>query len=203
MDTKNLCLGVLTLGDASGYDIRKRLAEQFGYFMDVSPSAIYPALATLHREGAVALTRVAQDSRPDKKMYSVTEAGRRRFLEALLSAPARHRVRSEFMILLFFSHLLPAWRLQQIVEERLQEFDRLIELTDAWLGTEGREAPTGVQFTAGYGLAVMRAARDYIQSHRQRLPGAPPPDAATLGATATRPVRSSPTGRRRPPARGR
>jgi DNA-binding PadR family transcriptional regulator len=192
MDTKSLCLGVLTLGDASGYDIRKRLAEQFGYFMDVSPSAIYPALATLHREGAVALTRVPRDDRPDKKMYSVTESGRRQFLDALLSAPARHRVRSEFMILLFFSHLLPAWRLQQIVEERLQEFDRLIELTGAWLETEGQEAPTGVQFTAGYGLAVMRAARDYIQSHRQRLSGASAPAVAPAvsRATATRRIKA-------------
>jgi len=44
MDTKTLCLGVLTLGDASGYDVRKQLTETFSHFMEISPSGIYPAL---------------------------------------------------------------------------------------------------------------------------------------------------------------
>lgn len=169
MDTKTLCLGALTLGDASGYDIRKRFAERFGYFMDVSPSAIYPALAELRREGLVEVTRVAQESRPDKKVYRISEAGRRTFLEALRTAPARHRVRSEFMILLFFSHLLPDWRLEEVLDERLAEFDRLIEMTGGWLEAEGAEAPRGVRFTAGYGLAVMQTARDYIRANRHQL----------------------------------
>ena len=43
MDAKTMCLGALMLGDATGYDIRKRVEETFSHFLDVSLGAIYPA----------------------------------------------------------------------------------------------------------------------------------------------------------------
>jgi DNA-binding PadR family transcriptional regulator len=172
MDTRTLCLGALALGDATGYEIKKRFEDTFGYFMDVSYSAVYPALAELRREGLVTCTVVEQETRPDKKVYRVTEAGRRVFLDALVTEPARHRVRSEFMLLIFFAHLLPAWRLGEVLEERLVEFEKLIALAERWLLVgegEGEAVPAGVRFTAGYGIAVMRAACDYIRRNRHRL----------------------------------
>ena len=187
MDTRTLCLGALALGDATGYEIKKRFEDTFGYFMDVSYSAVYPALAELHREGLVTFTKVEQETRPDKKVYRLTEAGRRAFLEALVSEPARHRVRSEFMLLIFFAHLLPAWRLREVLDERLAEFERLIALAERWLlaGEGGGEAPpAGVQFTAGYGIAVMRAACDYIRRNRHRLLDAVPPEVAAARAAS-------------------
>ena len=170
MDTKTLCLGALTLGDATGYDIKKRFEETFGYFMDVSCSAVYPALAELHREGLVTFTKVEQESRPDKKVYRLTDRGRRAFLETIVTEPGRHRVRSEFMILIFFAHLLPPWRLAQLLDERLGEFEKLIACAERWLAEEdGATAPAGVKFTAGYGMTVMRAACEYIRSNRDKL----------------------------------
>ena len=179
MDTRTLCLGALTLGDATGYEIKRRFEDTFGYFMDVSYSAVYPALAELHREGLVTCTVVEQETRPDKKVYRVTEAGRRVFLDALVTEPARHRVRSEFMLLIFFAHLLPVWRLREVLDERLADFEKLIALAEGCLaGEDGRPAPAGVQFTVGYGLAVMRAACDYIRRNRHGLLDAAPPPPA-------------------------
>jgi PadR family transcriptional regulator, regulatory protein AphA len=178
MDTKTLCLGALTLGDASGYDMRKRFEERFGCFLDVSPSAIYPALADLHRDGLVTVTCVAQETRPDKKVYRLTERGREALVEALIREPARHRVRSEFMILLSFSHLLPRWRLEQVIEERIAEFERMVEGTRSWLEQEGAAAPAGMQFAAGYGLTVLQTACAYLRDHRGQLVEGAGPEAA-------------------------
>ena len=42
MDVRTLCLGVLSMGSASGYEIKKRLENGFGHFYDASFGSIYP-----------------------------------------------------------------------------------------------------------------------------------------------------------------
>ncbi|MCC5813081.1 MAG: PadR family transcriptional regulator [Ectothiorhodospiraceae bacterium] len=169
MDTKTLCLGALTFGDASGYEIKKCLEDSIGHFLEVSYAAIYPALADLHKQGLVHCQEVRQRTRPDKKMYRLTPAGRQAFAAALLQSQGRHKIRSEFLALVFFAEFLPASHLQRIVDERLTEFDQFVQLAEEWLAGEGLNAQPGARFAAGYGLAVFRAARDYVRENRHLL----------------------------------
>ena len=84
MDSKTLCLGALMLGDASGYEIKKLFEEgPFSYFHQTSLGSIYPALGTLMEEGLVTCDERAQEGRPDKKVYSLTDAGRAAFKKAM------------------------------------------------------------------------------------------------------------------------
>jgi hypothetical protein len=64
LDTRTLCLGALISGPATGYEIKKRFEDTFGYFMEISHSAIYPALAELLHDGLVTVSRVEQETRP-------------------------------------------------------------------------------------------------------------------------------------------
>ncbi|GEQ96922.1 hypothetical protein JCM17844_05590 [Iodidimonas gelatinilytica] len=51
MDVRTLCLGILALGDASGYEIKKMVAEgSFSFFSEASYGSIYPALTKLTDE---------------------------------------------------------------------------------------------------------------------------------------------------------
>ena len=91
MDVKTLCLAVLSRRDATGYEIRKQFAKgPFAHFQKASLGAIYPALTRAAEEGLVTVTEEAQDGRPDKKVYSLTEAGkaalRRACVRLVLSA---------------------------------------------------------------------------------------------------------------------
>lgn len=173
MDTRTLCLGALTSGPATGYAIKKHFEDTFGYFMEVSHSAIYPALAELLQEGLVTVSRVEQETRPDKKVYSLTPAGRVRFQRDLAASPGKHRVRSEFLVLMFFAQWLPPERLRAVVEAQREEFLRLRDAVDCWLREHGSDMPAGMRFTAGYGAAVIRAAIDYLDAHRDELLAAP------------------------------
>ena len=51
MDIRTLCLGILTFGDATGYEIKKRLEGPMRHYYDASFGSIYPALAGLKRDG--------------------------------------------------------------------------------------------------------------------------------------------------------
>jgi DNA-binding PadR family transcriptional regulator len=88
MDAKTLCLGVLAKGDASGYEIKKAFEEgPFAHIHPTSFGSIYPALAKLTDEGLVSCTELAQDKRPDKKVYAMTESGRRALVTELGPRP--------------------------------------------------------------------------------------------------------------------
>ena len=168
MDTKTLCLGVLCRGDATGYDIKKAFEEgPFAHFHVASFGAIYPALSTLSAEGLVVGTELAQEKRPDKKVYAITAKGREAFFDALITPPGDDKVRSDFFFILFFAHLLPAPRLAALIDRRIAWYrDTLARMESCELAAS---RPPGESFVHGLGLAVYQAAADYLESNRDRL----------------------------------
>ncbi len=167
MDIKTLCLGVLSRGDATGYEIKKAFEEgPFGHIHVASFGAIYPALAALSEAGMVQGTEMAQEKRPDKKVFSITERGRSAFFEALIAPPGEDKVRSDFLFILFFAHLLPASRLAALIDRRIAWYRECLQRMEACSYENGR---AGEVFVHGLGLAVYQAAADYLSAHRDRL----------------------------------
>jgi len=178
MDSKTLCLGVLMLGDASGYEIKKHFEEgPFAYFHAAGFGSIYPALNALNEEGLVTCTAFAQDGRPDKKVYAITEEGRRAFRRALHKSPAPDVYRSETVFMLFFADLLDDKHLRRVFEDHLEVYRGHIErMTEKDIS----ECTAGQRFVHGCGLAVYRAVVDHMESNREMLFG--PDDAAAKAA---------------------
>lgn len=176
MDVRTVCLGVLTLGDASGYEIRKAFEDgPFQYFTDAGFGSIYPALNRLLDEGLVACTAMAQDKRPDKKVYSVTAAGRTAFAQALLRRPGPDKIRSDFMFSLFFQELLPGPMLAAAIDDRIDWYrGRLANMESCDCAAFG----PGPRFVNGFGRAIYGAALAYLEENRDSVSGAPETRAA-------------------------
>lgn len=170
MDVKTLCLGVLTLGPATGYDIRKHFEEgPFSHFQDAAFASIYPALRKLAEEGLIVGTEEPQDSRPDRRVYRLTAAGRQALYAALLKPPGPDKVRSDFLFVTFFGDRLPAGVLDRMIEERMAALRRQIAHLE---GCEKNDMEAGRRFTLGFGLAVYRAELAYLEVHGHELVGA-------------------------------
>ena len=166
MDIKTLCLGALSLGDATGYDIKKIFDEAFSHFFAAGYGSIYPALEKLAEEGKVEYGRQQQEKRPDKKVFRITAAGRETFIAELIHTAPREKLRSEFLVQMFFAHKLPPQRLAEVLQERLDESQReLVTLEDL----AAREMPAGMKFTIHYGLAITHAAIACIKEHQECL----------------------------------
>ncbi len=90
MSLRYAILGLLSLGDFTGYDLSKRFTGSIGFFWSAKHSQIYPELAKLSDEGCVTFRQVEQDSRPNKKLYSITESGRQD-LQDWLASPLEPR----------------------------------------------------------------------------------------------------------------
>lgn len=172
MDIKTLCLGVLTQGEASGYDIKKHFECVFSHFYVAGFGSIYPALTELANAGLVTCREETQASRPDRKVYALTTAGREAFLASLVATPPRHRIRSEFYVLLHFAHLLPVTRLREVLDERLVDVNRTLqELQRVVAGFDDPDNPMtpAQRFEVELAQATLKAHRDFIAGHRDAL----------------------------------
>jgi len=168
MNIRTLCLGILSFQEASGYEIKKEIEEgMFSHFIDASFGSIYPALSQLNAEGLVTVRAEEQTGRPDKKVYSVTEAGRAALAKGLLVIPARDKYKSEFLFEMLFKEMLPEAHIHLAIEKQLhdlrEDLNRMAECR-----AEGQTNP-GSEFIMGYGEAVLTAGTKYLEAKLAEL----------------------------------
>lgn len=189
MDVKTLCLGMLSFGEACGYDIKKRFEALFRHFYAAGYGSIYPALAELADAGLVTCRAVPQDGRPDRKVYRITGAGRREFAEALATTEPSHKLRSEFLAMIYFAELMDPRRLDTLLDDRLRQLREaeahIAAIQRAWPA----EAPVGARFVAGFGALLTKVAAEYIEQNRHMLCGSPGAgDSASPAVAGDRPA---------------
>ena len=178
MDVKTVCLGMLTDGPASGYDLKKQFESSFGHFFAAGYGSIYPALSSLSEKGLVACEEVAQEGKPDRKVYQITNDGREFLLTALRNPSPCHKIRSEFLATMCFAHLMRPQDIQTVLNHRLEDIARYQEMFKQFEDEEMSEWPEGMKFVLGFGKAVAGAMQGYIAENRHLLADEPAAKAA-------------------------
>jgi len=167
MDVKTFCLGILSIGDSTGYEIKKKLEGPFGHFFDASFGSIYPALKKLSEEGLVERTELAQDKKPDKKVYSITTAGRLALFDSLAKPVTPDRIRSDFLATMLFADILPPAKIDDMILDRISAYRGSLSQLECDVETD---TPGGV-FVCGFGKAIYGAAVEYLETHRHEIVG--------------------------------
>jgi DNA-binding PadR family transcriptional regulator len=104
--TSYVILGMLRLGQRTGYDIKALVDVSTRFFWAASYGQIYPELGRLEEAGLVAGERDAADARR-RKVYSLTAAGEEALREWLTSdAPLHTELRHEGVLKFFFADAL-------------------------------------------------------------------------------------------------
>jgi DNA-binding PadR family transcriptional regulator len=104
MSLKYIVLGFLSYGPHTGYDLKKHIDNSTRFFWHAKLSQIYPTLRELAERGLVEADTVPQEGKPDKKIYSITETGRKA-LRDWLEAPVEglSPTKDAALLKLFFS----------------------------------------------------------------------------------------------------
>jgi DNA-binding PadR family transcriptional regulator len=111
MDVQSILLGFLMNSSMTGYDLKKAFSISFSFFSGLSYGSIYPALKKMEIQGLVSKRTEIQDGAPNRKIYTITDAGRVAFLDSLRSPLAHEQPKSPFLMkLFFFAHLSPEER---------------------------------------------------------------------------------------------
>jgi DNA-binding PadR family transcriptional regulator len=101
--TKYAVLGLLTYAPLSGYDIRRIYAQSMGNFWSESYGHIYPILKRLEEEGLATHEVVRQGGKPDRNVYTITDAGRTEVRAWLAQPSDTHKERVEVLLKVFLS----------------------------------------------------------------------------------------------------
>jgi DNA-binding PadR family transcriptional regulator len=176
MDVRTICLGILTRGDATGYEIKKLFDEDgYQHFVEASFGSIYPALNRLTEDGLVSVREESQEKRPDRKVYSITPAGRSTFIASLLKPLPEDRHRSPFVFAMLFGDLLPTTHVSRMLDDYIAQAElKLAQLEEQ----SNKPKSTHEKFVMGIGQAVYLAIIDFLREHRAEVEQAPAAEAA-------------------------
>jgi DNA-binding PadR family transcriptional regulator len=75
MALREVILTVLARGEMTGYEITKDFEAVYVHFWRASHQQVYRELARLNKDGRVTAKVVAQESKPNKKVYAITKRG--------------------------------------------------------------------------------------------------------------------------------
>ena len=91
-------LTLLARMPASGYDLGRKLKEPIGFFWQARYNQIYPELAHLEARGLITHEVVAQVDRPNKKVYTITDAGHAALRQWATQPPEEAPARNELLL---------------------------------------------------------------------------------------------------------
>jgi len=121
MSLPHAILGLLQSEPMTGYDLKTRAFDvSIAHFWPADQAQIYRTLDKMTDEGWVESRVEFQQDRPNRKVYSITYAGRaelRRWLTSPQSLPA---YRQPFLIQVFFASNLANQEIASLMEQQLE-----------------------------------------------------------------------------------
>lgn len=108
MSLKFLVLAVLSRQPATGYEITKTFDSAVGSFWRASHQQVYRELNALSRVGLATYAKISQTERPDKKVYTITQAGTEELLQWLTSPTFERPIKDDLLIKVWAGELLGA-----------------------------------------------------------------------------------------------
>ncbi|MFJ1927785.1 MULTISPECIES: PadR family transcriptional regulator [unclassified Streptomyces] len=99
MSLKYAVLAALLEGDASGYDLAKVFDVSVADFWSTTPQQLYRELDRLAGSGLIKARVVEQQRRPNKRMFTLTEAGRASLAAFTAEPPRPIAIRDELLVM--------------------------------------------------------------------------------------------------------
>ncbi len=132
-------LGLLARESLSGYDLMNRMRERVGFFWQARHSQIYPELARLEEGELISHRVVEQQGRPDKKVYTITDAGLGALKEWIVEPPGLRPTRDELVLKAYSLWLADQKRALALFKEQEKRHEEQLlryEEIGAWMQKE-------------------------------------------------------------------
>ncbi|WP_328468034.1 PadR family transcriptional regulator [Actinoplanes sp. NBC_00393] len=147
----------------SGYELARRFERSIGRFWTATHQQIYRVLKRMEADGWVIAEEIGQDGRPDKRAYSVADAGRSELITWLRDPVQPEAVRHELAVKIRGAAFDDAAGRAALIAEVERYRKTHEELLDRYLHGEGRDFPDGAELDAGQRLqhVVLRGGIAY------------------------------------------
>jgi DNA-binding PadR family transcriptional regulator len=161
-------LGLLSLGPRSGYDIKRVVDRSTRFFWAASYGQIYPELRRLEEDGLIKGEDAPKGAR-GRRLYTLTEVGRKALEEWLLGPETTIEYRDESLLRLFFGDALPREQALQLLEARKRGHEQYLETLHAIDALPGGKDPDFVDLVLRWGIDFNEWGARWCQKQLNRL----------------------------------
>lgn len=116
-------LGFLYQYPGYGYELHRKLVDEFGYIWHVSQSHTYNILKRLESHGFITAALIEQEKLPSRQLFHLNESGLHRF-NTWLDTPTKcsvHAIRLEFITRLYFIYLYQPTKILDAIRLQIRE----------------------------------------------------------------------------------
>ncbi|MBD1895561.1 PadR family transcriptional regulator [Coleofasciculus sp. FACHB-129] len=165
MSLAHAILGLLQQEERTGYDLKTSCFDRcIAHLWPADQAQIYRTLDKLVGQGWITCTVEVQSDRPNRKVYSVTEAGQAELIRWLQCPQPLPTVRDPLLVQLHFAAQLPDEAILQLLEEQLTaRRQKLAECENIDLPTLSDRSASREQILQRLGLELaIRREQTYI-----------------------------------------
>ncbi|GHA95016.1 MULTISPECIES: PadR family transcriptional regulator [Streptomyces] len=128
MALRHAVLAALLDGEYSGYQLAKAFDIGVANFWHAVPQQLYTELAKLEKEGLVAGRQVIQESRPNKRLFRVTDAGQAELERFAADVSKPSFIRDDLLVKVQAADRVGTGPVIEQLDERAAAADAKIEL---------------------------------------------------------------------------
>lgn len=180
MSLPHAILGILHNQPMTGYDLKTQFFDRsITHFWSADQAQIYRTLDKLADKGWAESEIEVQEGRPNRKVYTITDAGTRELRRWLATDQGLQTLREPFVVQLFFAHLLHNEKAIVLLEnqlalhrERLATYEQIPLPSFDELKTD-RER-TFQRFTLDIGLEIEKTYIRWLEDTIERVKQLPP-----------------------------
>jgi DNA-binding PadR family transcriptional regulator len=110
----------------TGYELKQFFDSTIRHFWNAELSQIYPTLKSLEEQGLLEKHVEVQETRPNRKVYEITDAGRGELQRWVREPMLPADLRDPFMIKVFFGTALPAEDMLVLLRRQKEEQQKVL-----------------------------------------------------------------------------
>jgi len=143
LNSQDVILGILMMGSSTGYEIKNVFEDVYSHFYNASFGTIYPTLARMEKQGLITKEAIIQEGKPNKNVFTITEAGKQAFLAYMDSDIQENEWKSDFMVRLFLGEFVEPERIEVWMEMSIARMEtKLAALLADQCKYQGQITPT-------------------------------------------------------------
>ena len=127
MSLPHALLGLIQYQPATGYDLKITFQKSIHFFWNAALPHIYRTLKQMEREGWIVSTFEHQEGKPNRKVYRITEKGRKELFRWLDEPPETPEPRYPMLVKVFFGNQLPPERFKNHLKSWRQYYSDLLK----------------------------------------------------------------------------
>ena len=162
-------LGLLSASSMSGYEMKHKIKNDIGLFWSESDGQIYPTLKKLLDGELIVLNEPENTvlNKKEKKIYSITKAGKLELKKWLDRYDETFNIRNEFLLKVFFGHrTTPETNIERIYNARfrLKEKLKVLEsLKEELISKKDSKSNPCATITVDYGISQITATIQWCE----------------------------------------